>query len=335
MSVHTTSTAPTLRVTVRTPGGSAAAVLARFGDAYAGVLAFVGPGQALVQVHDGGSTSTATLPIGPAQTTPSAPPAARKTGVVAAEAAGDVAVGLQRIGDHTAQVTLIAPSGAGIPRALVLVGDRTAEPCPGQVACYSVPVPASGGPLAVKVIRPGGATVTTRVDLPAANVPATPGLVGATARAFHGLESVMSHRVLASSPTQSVTTTFVSQAPDRVSVDVQGGQQQIVIGNTQYIQQPDGSWKTQSLGPGGGTRVPDPFWAPRAIAAHLIASSAKQKVMTLVIPGTRADPVPTFFRLWIDPRTNVVQHLRMITSAHFMTEVESHFNSAPPVVAPR
>ena len=47
-----------------------------------------------------------------------------------------------------------------------------------------------------------------------------------------------------------------------------------------------------------------------------------QRVLTLVIPGTRADPASVFFRLWVDPRTNLVQHLRMITAAHFMTEHE-------------
>ena len=118
-------------------------------------------------------------------------------------------------------------------------------------------------------------------------------------------------------------------------MNVHGGQQQVVIGNIQYVQQPNGSWRKQSLGPGGGTRVPDPFWAPGAIAAHLVRENASQRVLTLVIPGSRADPASVFFRLWVDPRTNLVQHLRMITAAHFMTEHEHSFNTAPAVVAPK
>ena len=109
----------------------------------------------------------------------------------------------------------------------------------------------------------------------------------------------------------------------------------MLIGNVEYVQQPDGSWEKQSLGPGGGSRVPDPFWAPGAVAAHLARETPSQRVLTLVIPGTRASPASVFFRLWVDPRTNLVQHLRMITTAHFMTEHEHSFNSAPPVVAPK
>jgi hypothetical protein len=43
---------------------------------------------------------------------------------------------------------------------------------------------------------------------------------------------------------------------------------------------------------------------------------------------------PTFFRLWIDRRTHVVVRLRMVTTAHFMSERELDLNHAPPVVPP-
>ena len=331
VAVRTATRPAHIRVTVRgATGQTTTAVLSPFGNAYAGVINYVGPGQAIITANGG----TATLAIGPPSTQPAYPPAAKKVGAVAAEQAEDLGVGLQRIGTHSAQVSVLAPTGEGIPRALVLVANRLALPCPKVIACYTATVPSGEAKLPVKVLRPGGATVSTTIDLPAAAAPAVPGLIAATARAFYGLQSVLSSRVLASSPTASVTTTFVSQAPDRVAINVHGGQQQIIIGNTEYIQQPDGSWKKQSLGPGGASRLPDPFWAHRAIAGYLVSSTPHQKVMTLVIPGTRADPTPTFFRLWIDPRTNLVQHLRMITSAHFMTEVESKFNTAPPVVAP-
>ncbi len=336
VAVRTTGHPAHIRVTVRSADGTTSqAVLAPFGNAYAGVLANVGPGQAILQVSGGGSPRTATLPIGPPSTTPVPPPIPTRAGAVAAEQAGSLAVGMQRVGSRAARVILIAPTGMGVPDALVLVDHRLALPCPRTPACYTATVPVAAAPVTVKVLRPGGATVQTVLGLPAATAPAAAGMLRATARAFRGLQSVQSEQVLASSPTRSVTTTFVSQAPNRVAVNVHGGQQQVVIGNVQYVQQPNGSWRKQSLGPGGGTRVPDPFWAPGAIAAHLVRETASQRVLTLVIPGSRADPASVFFRLWVDPRTNLVQHLRMITAAHFMTELEHSFNSAPPVVAPK
>ena len=213
--------------------------------------------------------------VGPPSTAPVPPPEPTRAGAVAAEQAGSLAVGMQRSGSHTARVILIAPSGLGVPNALVLVDNRFALPCPNTPACYMAAVPSGRSRLAVKVVRPGGSTDHTVIDLPAADAPAAPGQAPGHRALLPGPQSVQSEQVLASSPTRSVTTTFVSQAPNRVSVNVHGGAQQILIGNTEYIQQPDGSWKKQSLGPGGGSPVPDPFWAPRAIAAHLVSETAR------------------------------------------------------------
>jgi hypothetical protein len=74
---------------------------------------------------------------------------------------------------------------------------------------------------------------------------------------------------------------------------------------------------------------PDPFWAPTAEAVYIGAQSRDTTVLTLVQPGG-----PTFFRLWIDRRTGVMVRLRMITTAHFMSERELDLNHAPPVVPP-
>ena len=76
-------------------------------------------------------------------------------------------------------------------------------------------------------------------------------------------------------------------------------------------------------------RVPDPFWAPGQLAATVAEADAAHH---------RGDAGgaqgPTFFRLIIDNRTHLVQHLWMTTAAHFMQERYLDFNSAPPVTAP-
>jgi hypothetical protein len=76
-------------------------------------------------------------------------------------------------------------------------------------------------------------------------------------------------------------------------------------------------------------RQPDPFWAPTAEAVYVSGGDRRTIQLTLVQPGG-----PTFFRLWIDRRSHIVVRLRMITSAHFMSERELDLNHAPPVVPP-
>ena len=161
---------------------------------------------------------------------------------------------MQRIGRHAARVILIAPSGSGVPDALVLVEQPPgpAVPAHSRLLHGNRAAPAAAARHGQGAAPGRGATVTRCIDLPAATAPAAPGMLRATARAYRALQSVQSEQVLASSPTRSVTTTFVSQAPNRVAVNVHGGHQQVLIGNVEYVQQPDGSWKKQSLGPGGG-----------------------------------------------------------------------------------
>ncbi len=106
-----------------------------------------------------------------------------------------------------------------------------------------------------------------------------------------------------------------------------GGEHARIIGTSRWDRQPDGTWKRSATSP---VHQPDPFWAPTAEAVYVAAQQPRTRSqLTLVQPGG-----PTFFRLWIDRRTGVVVRLRMITTAHFMSERELDLNRAPPVVPP-
>jgi copper transport protein len=303
-------------------GRGIAVTLHPVGGGYAALLPPLTAGDYAVSTGGG----SATLGIGTAAHAPVPPPAIQGEGAVAAEEASDLAVGLQRVGRRRARVTLIAASGAGVPDALVTAAGHTALPCPGTPACYLVAVPA--GPLAtsVRVLRPGRPAVAARIALPSADAPAGGGLLRRSTAAYRALRSVRSENVLASDPTHSVATTFISQAPDRLLIDVHGGQRSIIIGAVRYDLQRDGSWKHAEAVP---ARVPDPFWAPHATAVHVAGRSGRVTQLTLAIPSG-----PTFFRLWLDNRTGLVTRLRMITAAHFMSERELDFNHAPPVTRP-
>ena len=168
--------------------------------------------------------------------------------------------------------------------------------------------------------------VAATLQLPAAGAPPAAPLLRRAAAAFRALRSLRAENVLASDPTHAVTTTFIEQAPDRLSIDVHGGQRSVIVGSTRFDLQPNGRWRRSPAVP---SRVPDPFWAPGATAVHVAARSGRTLQLTLVIPNG-----PVFFRLWVDADTHLVTRLRMITAAHFMSERELDFNSAPPVTAP-
>jgi Copper resistance protein D len=299
--------------------------LRRAGDAFAALVPKLATGTYEVSVGSGAHVSGARLRIGRSRPAPP-PPRPRGDGAVAAEEASDVAVGLQRLGRRAALVTLIARTGAGIPDALVTAGRGAAFPCPRRPGCYRVAVPARATTARVEVRRPGRPAVAATLRLPAANAPRAAGLLRRAAAAFRRLRSVRAENVLASDPTHSVTTTFIEHAPDRLLIDVHGGQRSIIIGARRYDLQPDGRWRRSAALP---SRVPDPFWAPQATAVHVAGRDGHTVQLTLVLPGG-----PTFFRLWLDDRTDLVHRLRMITAAHFMTERELDFNTAPPVTAP-
>jgi len=211
--------------------------------------------------------------------------------------------------------------------ALALVNGRVATPCPGvQGGCYRAHLAGATTAVRVSVRRPGTAPVAARLDLPAAGARPAAGLLRRAARTFAALHSLRAENVLASGPGRSVSTTYIVQAPDRIIIDVHGGEQARIIGTHRWDQLPDGSWRRT---PTAAVRQPDPFWAPTAQAVYVAGGDRSTVQLTLVQPGG-----PTFFRLWVDRRKHVVVRLRMVTAAHFMRERELDLNRAPPVVPP-
>ena len=293
----------------------------RVGDVAAGIVPRLSPGTYTVSIVRGASTSGATIEIGPARRAPAPPPPPNRTGAVAAEEAGDLAVGMQRAGPGVAAVTLIGQSGSTVPDALVTFAGRTALPCGTAPGCYRVRVPASPVTAAAQVLRPSQPAVAARIALPAADAPSAGALVRKAAGAYRALSSVRSENVLASDPRHAVHTTFLSHAPNQLSIDVHGGERAIIIGGARYDRNAAGRWTRSQAVP---ARYPDPFWADGATAAHVAGRDGRMLELTLVVPGN-----PTFFRLWLDPRTDLVHRLRMITAAHFMSERELDFNRIP------
>lgn len=316
------------RATVIAGSGGKQAALQRAPDgSYAGLLPALPQGRTALVIAAGTRTFGATVSLGARSGAPAVVAAPAATGPVAAGEAADLAVGAQRFGRTAVRVTLLSQTGAGVPNALVLVDGRVATPCPGVPdVCYEARLTAAAAILAVSVRRPGRPQVTAHLHMPAAGARPAAGLLHRAARAFRALRSLRAENVLASGPGRSVSTTYFVQAPDRLAIDVHGGEHARIIGTTRWDRRANGTWRRSATSP---VRQPDPFWAPTAQAVYVSGHSPGIVQLTLVQPGG-----PTFFRLWIDRRTHVVVRLRMVTSAHFMSERELDLNQAPPVVPP-
>ncbi len=313
-------------VSVRTDVGGATLRRAPDGT-YAGLLPALPQGRTSLRIGTGTAALTAGVTLGARSGAPPVPAAPAASGPTAAAEASDLAVGGQRHGPHVLRITLLSQTGAAVNDAIALVDGQVAMPCPGvSDVCYQAPVGAGAGPVHVSVTRPGVAAVEATLKLPAAGARPAPGLLRRAARIFAGLHSLRAENVLASAPGRSVATTYIVQAPNRLSIDVHGGERSRIIGTTRWDQLANGTWK-RSFTP--AIRQPDPFWAPTAKSVYVAGGGPGTVQLTLVQPGG-----PTFFRLWVDRRTHVVVRLRMITAAHFMSERELDLNSAPPVVPP-
>ena len=318
------ATRPTINVGTARSG----AVLRRAPDGtYAGLLTALPQGRVRLRIASRPRPLTADVNLGAHSSAPPVPAAPAATGPTAAAEASDLAVGGQRVGRHALRLTLLSQTGAAVPDAIALVKGHVALPCPGSPGvCYQAPIDGSAGPVDVVVRRAGEPDVNTTLELPAADARPAPTLLRDAARKFAALRSLRAENVLSSGPGRTVATTYIVQAPNRLTIDVHGGEHSRIIGTTRWDQLASGGWK-RSFTP--SIRQPDPFWAPTAESVYVAGGDRKSIQLTLVQPGG-----PTFFRLWVDRRSHIVTRLRMITAAHFMSERELDLNSAPPVVPP-
>jgi copper transport protein len=295
---------------------------------YSGFAEDLPAGTISATVGSGSKTLGAKLEIGKASVVPGAAPAPEQQGSLAAAEAADLAVGAQRTGGGQARITVLAPDGSAPRNVLVRIRGRTALPCLRTAAvCYTATVPRGAVALPVSVERPDGKLVSARLDLPAADAPSAAAIVRRSRTALLDKRSMVIDNVLASDPSHSVTTRFVVQAPDRLSIDVVDGAQARIIGNQRWDRTQNTGWTKQKTDP---LKLPDPYWVAGQKGAHVVSTTPTEMVVTLA----QYTDVPVFYRLLIDRRTGLVTELHMTTAAHFMQERYRDFDNAPPVTPP-
>ncbi|MBV8561477.1 MAG: hypothetical protein JOZ56_00150, partial [Actinobacteria bacterium] len=210
------------------------------------------------------------------------------------------------------------PSGGGLSGLTVRFAPSGAQAAPCGSGCYTAAV-APGRHVTVEI----DGYPSAAFSLPA-RAPATDALV-LRARAWYRAQAGVTYdEHLASDPTHAIDVRWRLEKPDRLSYDIRGSAQAVVVGGRRWDRAtPAGRWVPSPQDP----RLPQPAtqWH-YATNAHLVA------------PGTVtfADPtIPAFFTLTLDPRTLRPRVLRMTAAAHFMTDRYVGFSPGREIRPPR
>ncbi len=245
------------------------------------------------------------------------PPRAPPVGAyVDAAQAGKLAVGLAwRNG--VATVTVVDPDGGG-GRVPVQIDGRAAAEC-GR-GCFTA---TSGRTVNVAV---GGTTL--HFVVPAHLHSAAAELRRAT-RAYDALRSLTIVERLSSEPGNSQVSIYHERAPDRLAYKIVSatqagvaGTEGIVIGSRRWDRSPGGRWQPSPQTP---IRVPRTYWGAQARNAF----AAGPNELTFYDPQVRA-----WYRLRVDPRTDVPVSLTMVGAAHFMHHTYSGFGHSAAISPP-
>ena len=185
----------------------------------------------------------------------------------------------------------------------------------------------------VRVAGPGGGTATFRLPhLPAADAT---GLITETTATMNTLHTFRTDELFG--PQQPpLHTTYTIEAPDRIRIHILNtGLERIRIGTTTYERAtPTSPWTTETGGP--SFRVPELIWDyPGVTAAHVVGSATLDgKAMTIVSFFVNVSNLPIWYRLWIDPQTNLAHRAEMRTQNHFMDHRYDAFDQPVDIVPP-
>jgi hypothetical protein len=206
---------------------------------------------------------------------------------------------------------------------------RAATSCGG--GCYRARFGVSGRPGSVGVAVRGPAPARWQVALPATWPPRdATALVARAGRVWRSLHSLTFRESLASDAEHSTTSTWRAQAPDRLFYQVENGWAGIIVGAQRWDRAPgSGKWVASPQTP---VTQPVPPWV--AVAdAHVLGSGVVSGRpvwrVSFFDPRSRA-----WFSATLDRATLRTLETRMITTAHFMHDVYSAFNTTAPVRPP-
>ena len=284
---------------------------------------------------------------------PPAPAASRPPGATLAR--GQLSVAEQAGSDIVAAWVSHTPGGLRVKiRTLNALEQPTAAPLrlqPGTLTgscglgCHTATIQGSPSVLTVAVSSPGH-TYTARLPIryePAFDKLARR-LLSRLEVAEARLPAAVVHESLASGPGAANITTYELQAPDRFAYQLsRGGRpiaESIIVATKQWSRSHgQRNWQLSAYGGGGQpfsaasylTWWTDYATQPRLLDLYRTGSTRIAQIATLSeIQGVG----PVWLRLRLDLTHHWLVHLRMITAAHFMTQIWSTPTEPPRIHAP-
>lgn len=208
-----------------------------------------------------------------------------------------------------------------------------ASPC--GAGCYRAQAPVSRPTeLLLRIARRGRPPATLTFTLPATWPAAdATAIVRRATDAIHSLRTLVVHSHLASDARHAVDTTYRMAAPDRLEYVNGDGSAAVVIGNRRWDRTSAAApWVERSQDP--PIESPAPFWPARFTDAHILRTTTVDGWRVWVV--SFLDPVtPAWFTAWIDQSSYETIELRMVTTAHFMHDVNGPFDAPLRIAPPR
>jgi hypothetical protein len=274
--------------------------------------------------------SVATVPT--AQPNFPAPP---EGAVVYSRELGDKAVALAVVpgtGQVIVQASVVGPRGVGVSGLDISFGadgsTLGARSC--GAGCYRAALPTSGAPRAIDVVVEGDSTMRWSVALPETWPPtdATRVLTRAE-RVWRGLRSLSFDETLRSDERHILTSSWQTQAPDRLAYQIPDGASAVVVGKRRWDTVPGEPWESSAQLP---LRQPRPPWAS-VVNARVVGTTVARGRPGLVV--TFFDPeTPAWYTVILDREIFRIYDVRMVATAHFMHDRFDSFNETPAIRPP-
>jgi len=252
--------------------------------------------------------------------------------------AGSYLVGLTlrpgRPGPNTAWIFVLPVEGelaaAGVPVRVVAAGaGRVADAC--GLTCRRVDLDLQGaGDLRVEVGGSEGGSAT--FSLPRLPAAAGQSLLALEQARMHRLRTYRMDETLGSGRV-TVHTSYESEAPDRLHVSVEGGEEIVAVGPVRYAR--EGQAAPWTRAPSVALRTPFFDWdfgparAPRVVAAGDGGGGAEQVVSFFEGGST----TPTWYRLWVDG-DGLTRQAEMMAQGHFMVQHYADFDASFTIETP-
>lgn len=297
-----------------------------------GAVVLVIAGGALWLLSSGGSSGGVEVPdVPPAKVRAGLPPHPPRGALVLARGLGDlaVAVAVKRAGAALRlTATVVAGDGTGV-RGLQLHfavdGRRQAAAQPCGAGCYVSTAPADDAARRVTITLAGRGrpASTAGFALPVRWPVSAAPLLRRAERVFGSLRSVVYRERLSSGPRSLSTSTWRSEAPDRLSYRDDDGNAGVVIGDTRWDRVVGGGWKRSLQNP--PLAMPAVPWGAGAYDVMRLGDGRLGG--RAVVRFSMFEPTtPAWYTVTLERATLRTLKVEMTAAAHFMQDRYTSFD---------